>query len=162
MTLRITLIVDEDGGEELVGVLAKGLGRGELGILNIHIDGDDRKDAIDTRIARARLVKARRHPESLIHAPNLDALVNRLPGQRSGPRARVKNAKGKMLLTDVLYDFLVNKGPATWALLRAEIVKYGFAPTSINSAAVRLRKLHPDVQFEGGQYVVRTQTEGRA
>jgi hypothetical protein len=38
MNLKITLTVDPDGGEQLVGLLAKALGRGELGIHGLQIE----------------------------------------------------------------------------------------------------------------------------
>jgi hypothetical protein len=44
MTLKITLTVDEDHGEQLIGLLAKAFGRGELGIGDIKIE---RAKAID-------------------------------------------------------------------------------------------------------------------
>jgi hypothetical protein len=38
MTLKITLTVDEDHGEQLIGLLSKAFGRGELGIGDIKIE----------------------------------------------------------------------------------------------------------------------------
>lgn len=38
MTLKITLTVDQDHGEQLIGLLAKAFGRGELGIGDIRIE----------------------------------------------------------------------------------------------------------------------------
>jgi hypothetical protein len=38
MNLKITLTVDPDRGEQLVGLLAKALGRGELGVSDLRIE----------------------------------------------------------------------------------------------------------------------------
>ena len=40
MTLKITLTVDPDRGEHLIGLLAKALGRGEQGISDMRIEAD--------------------------------------------------------------------------------------------------------------------------
>lgn len=41
MTLKITMTLDEEAGEELIGLLGKALGRGELGIKTLQIEARD-------------------------------------------------------------------------------------------------------------------------
>ena len=40
MTLKITLTIDQDAGADLVGLIAKAFGRGELGIDEVRIERD--------------------------------------------------------------------------------------------------------------------------
>ena len=51
MTLKITLVVDQEDGEPLIGLLAKAFGRGELGIGDIRIE---RAHAIDVGVKAIR------------------------------------------------------------------------------------------------------------
>ena len=51
MTLKITLVVDQEDGEPLIGLLAKAFGRGELGIGDIRIE---RAHAVDVGVKAIR------------------------------------------------------------------------------------------------------------
>jgi hypothetical protein len=141
MTLKIILIVDEDEAEQLVGVLAKGLGRGEMGIREIRID---RSEEMKT-IAKPAVAK---------RAKDVDDLIKRLP---TTPRRYA--AVGKSL-HQVMYDFIVSHGSATWLEFKAELVKHGFAPNSIGMGMRRLQEVHPEVVKSGckrgAPYVLRT------
>jgi hypothetical protein len=60
MTLKITLTVDEDYGEQLIGLLSKAFGRGELGIGDIKIE---RAKAIDVGLKAIRQSKIADKPK---------------------------------------------------------------------------------------------------
>jgi hypothetical protein len=112
MSLRLILTVDEGEAAELVALLAKALGRGELGIM------DFRLEAFDVH-GRATPYAA---PAKLAHAP----------AKKGAPRGRALKPTGGGRLKALLPA--LEKGPLTFKQMTALVQQAGFAGTGLGSA----------------------------
>jgi hypothetical protein len=122
MTLKVTLTVDQDHGEQLVGLLAKAFGRGELGIGDIRIE---RADPLDVGLKAIK--------QSLGKLPEATA---KWIGKPKKARAEIMPRKGTGAFLGLV---VVASGvPAPNKMVREAFLKAGL---SANGAAATLSKL---------------------
>jgi hypothetical protein len=117
MTLRLTIVLEEEHGQDLIGILAKGLARGEQGILDLRIE---RVDGPTKRIAPPIARIARRD-------------VADLPRTRKSPGPK----NGRQRMREVLLEAL-GQGDKTWPVLTEALFEKRYSRNSLNSALARL------------------------
>ena len=155
--IRLTMILDGDDSEQLVGLISKALSRSELGILDVRIEAYEppmigRLHAAMTHHAASPPVNSAPPDEGL------QALIKRLPRAK----ARQKTTKGRFTgtpLADIIYAFLKRSGPVHRAAIMAEIGRHGASPSSIGTAMNRALEKHPDIhQLQDRRWTARAAT----
>jgi hypothetical protein len=124
MTLRLVLTVDESESAELIGLLAKALGKGELGIIEFKLDAvhEDRRP---TRpVALPKPVVKPKKPHALKGKPRPDRLGVAAPGSPSLGGARFQ----------AVQEALKDRAEFRFRDVRAVLNQNGFAWTGVGGA----------------------------
>lgn len=131
MNLKITLTVDPDGGEQLVGLLAKAYGRGELGIQGLQIEQllPYHREHVEPS-AIAKLVAKRPASAKVLAAARLRGASYSL-----GMRA-IKSGKPNSLTITLK----ALKHEASRDGIRAMLKAHGFEPNGLSPTLSKLRK----------------------
>jgi hypothetical protein len=130
MTLLITLTIDEGDGAELIGLLAKALGRHELGIIDFKLQA--------IKPAGPIFAPDPRNPQRISAKPGLT------PTGR--PRKATGGERFKVLRLSLA------DGPMSFSQMRAALVKAGFASTGLGSAITQWVKFGLIERTGHGEY----------
>lgn len=150
MTLKITLTVDQDHGAELVGLLAKAYGRGELGIAELLIERPNE------RVATLRPVPAKTIAKLTGHS-TYPAQATSAPKTRRRPAGERLRGRGVAVALQ-----LVAKGqPYANRELKEQYAKHGLAGDGAGATLSKLCKHGYIRRIVEGHYALTSKGEAR-
>jgi hypothetical protein len=143
MSLKITMTVDEEHGEQLVGLLAKAFGRGELGIGDMRIE---RAEPLDVGLKTTAAI----HPIRKSTVAKLVAAGTRKSNRASaglGARAfKTGKPNGAVtILTGLSHDASRDGLKAVWTAR-------GFSENGLGAMLSKLAKRGYVIRVDEGQY----------
>jgi predicted transcriptional regulator len=144
MTLKLTMTINQDASEDLIGLLTKAFGRGELGIGDIKIE---RADPLDVGLKAIRQSQIAKLVAKAQEPPKLPKPKQTKKGYALGMRA-VKSGKHNgvtIILTALSHD-------ASRDGIKAMFKAHDINPNGVSPSLTKLQKRGYIVRIGAGNY----------